>query len=267
MSNTTCQSTEYPTEYPTEDHLDEDKPFKQQVKKQNWCVVSMLTPKCFPESKRDQYKDQKILGIKIRGVFEEYTEAQERATHLQKVDKFHNIFVGEVGKWLPFDVDTTNMGSEDQVYREKSLNKYMKAYKDSLHDEDETEKSRKSDMLKGANIVTGKHQAPESTELGVLDSENKSGTTTSTEQPGTTTTTTSTEQPGTTTTSTEQPGTTTTTSEQPSSREDKLDTELESTTKEKVKLQQDLSSSKVSLQALEEKLATISAMYSELKSN
>jgi hypothetical protein len=30
----------------------------------------MLTPNCFPEDKREQYKDQKILGVKIRGVFE-----------------------------------------------------------------------------------------------------------------------------------------------------------------------------------------------------
>ena len=36
-----------------EDYLDEDKPLRQLVKKQDYCVVSMLTPNSFPESKRE----------------------------------------------------------------------------------------------------------------------------------------------------------------------------------------------------------------------
>ena len=48
----------------------------------------------------------------------------------------------------------------------------MKAYKDSLNDEEKSEAERKEDLLKGANIVTGKHDAPEITGLGTgkLDS-------------------------------------------------------------------------------------------------
>ena len=152
-----------------EDYLNEDKPLKHTVKKQNWCVVSMLTPMCFPESKREQFKDQPVLGIKFRGTYEEYNEATARAQYLQKVDKFHNVFVGEVGKWLPFDVDVSNMGDEDKVYRESSLNKYMKSYKEALGEEDKDEKTRKDTLLKNANIVTGKHDAPESTGLGVFN--------------------------------------------------------------------------------------------------
>jgi hypothetical protein len=121
---------------PDEDYLDEDKPFSQLVKKQNFVVLSMLTPNSFPEAKRDQYKDQKILGVKIRGVFETYEQAKARCEQLQKLDKFHNIFVGEIGKWLPFNADISTMQTEDDpVYREKSLNTYMKAYKDSLKEE------------------------------------------------------------------------------------------------------------------------------------
>lgn len=76
---------------PEEDHLDEDKPFRELVKKQNFCVISMLTPNSFPESKRAQYGDQKILGIKVRGVFETYEGAKARCAVLQKLDKNHNI--------------------------------------------------------------------------------------------------------------------------------------------------------------------------------
>jgi hypothetical protein len=230
-----------PTNEVTEDYLDEDKPFNKSVKKQNYCVISMLTPNSFPESKREQYKDQKILGIKIRGVFEEYTDATDRAASLQKIDKYHNIFVGEIGKWLPFDVDTTNMGTEDQVYREKSLNKYMKSYKESLQEEEKDESSRKSEMLKGANIVTGKHGAPTSTGLSVLDD---------TETPDAPVT----------------PVATAASSASSRVEDSKDEVELRANQEQSNKLKEELADSKVNLQTLEEKLSTISQIYSDLKS-
>jgi len=154
---------------PEEDYLDEDKPFKQMVKRQNFCIISMLTPNSFPESKRAQHGDQKILGIKVRGVFETYEEAKARCDALQKLDKYHNIFVGEVGKWLPFNVDIATMETEDDpVYREQALNQYMKAYKDSLKEEEIEEQERKEQTLKANNakVVTGQHNAPEATGIG-----------------------------------------------------------------------------------------------------
>ena len=42
----------------------------------------------------------------------------------------------------------------------------MKTYYDTLKEDDEIEAVRKEEMLKGANVVTGKHDAPESTGLG-----------------------------------------------------------------------------------------------------
>ena len=151
-----------------EDYLDEDKV----IKGQHYVCMSFLSPLSFPEDKREQYKNQKILGLKVRGVYKTYEEADERAKYLQKVDKYHHVFVGEVGKWLPFNVDTSENNVDNQVYREKELNQYMKAFKDSLNDEEKSEAERKEDLLKGANIVTGKHDAPEITGLGTgkLDS-------------------------------------------------------------------------------------------------
>lgn len=154
---------------PEEDYLDEDKPFKELVKRQNFCIISMLTPNSFPESKRAQYGDQKILGIKVRGVFETYEAAKARCDTLQKMDKYHNIFVGEVGKWLPFNVDIATMETEDDpVYREQALNQYMKAYKDTLKEEEVEEQERKDQTLKANNakVVTNQHNAPEATGIG-----------------------------------------------------------------------------------------------------
>ena len=145
-----------------EDYLDEDKV----IKGQHFVCLSFLTPLSFPEEKREQYKNQKILGLKVRGVYKSYEEADERAKYLQNVDKYHHVFVGEVGKWLPFNVDTADNNVDNQVYREQELNQYMKAYKDSLSEEEKAEAERKEGLLQGANVVTGKHDAPEITGLG-----------------------------------------------------------------------------------------------------
>ena len=145
-----------------EDYLEEDRPLKGQ----SFVCLSFLTHLSFPEENRDKHKDQKVLGVKVRGVYKTFEEADARAKQLQKVDKHHHVFVGEVGKWLPFDSDTSNIDPNQQVYREQQLNQYMKTYFDSLKEEDDMEATRKEEMLKDAKIVTGKHDAPESTGLG-----------------------------------------------------------------------------------------------------
>ena len=133
----------------SEDHLDEDK----QIKGQHYVCLSLLTPNSFPEKSREKLGNQQVLGLKVRGVYATLDEASARAQYLQKLDKHHNVFVGEVGKWLPIDADLTKMENDNQVYRELELNKYMKAYKDALVEETEEEKARKEELLKGSNIV------------------------------------------------------------------------------------------------------------------
>ena len=44
-----------------------------------------------------------VRGIKIRGVYDTMREAQIRAKVLQRKDKLFNVFVGQVGYWLPWD--------------------------------------------------------------------------------------------------------------------------------------------------------------------
>lgn len=240
---------------PEEDYLDEDKPFKQMVKRQNFCVISMLTPNAFPESKREQYKDQKILGIKVRGVFESYEEAKQRCETLQKMDKYHNIFIGEVGKWLPFNVDISTMETEDDpVYREQALNQYMKAYKDSLKEEEVEEKERKEQTLKANNakVVTGMTDAPEATGIGcpeitpagvVPESMKSSPSTAETE-----------------TTSEEVKVSTNQT-------ESTIDEQIKMAQTDKSKIEVELEDSKNNLKELDAKLSAINQIYADLKNN
>ncbi len=255
---------------PEEDYLDEDKPLKQLVKKQNFCVLSMLTPNSFPENKRDEFKDQKILGIKVRGVFETYEEAKQRADQLQKVDKHHNIFVGEVGKWLPFNVDISNMETEDDpVYREQALNQYMKAYKDCLKEEEVEEKERKEQSLKATNakVVTGQTDAPDYTGIGcpeitppgiVPPSMKQSEI--SVESAESTQTVESTQ------TNSDGPSLESQTQKvEELKKESTIDDQINQTQSERSKVFTELEESKSNLKELESKLSAINQMYADLK--
>ena len=64
-----------------------------------------------------------VRGIKVRGCFETQAEAQLRARLLREVDSHHDIYVAQVGMWLPFDPDAYKTGKVD--YMEGELNKLM----------------------------------------------------------------------------------------------------------------------------------------------
>jgi hypothetical protein len=147
------------------------------------------------------------------------------------------------------------MGSEDQVYREKSLNKYMKSYKEALHEEQVDEKQRKEEMLQGANVVTGKHSAPINPELGVVSQS-------SVPQPVDTTN----NVVSTTEKSTEK-STVVATESSSTVTADNTVKELEQNESDKKKLQEQLDNTKASLVGLEDKLSAINELYAKLKSN
>lgn len=70
-----------------------------------------------------------VRGMKIRGAYSTKEEAEMRAKKLQKIDPDHNIFVGQVGKWLPWDPSPSAI--PDQEYAEEQLNTLMKKYKEN----------------------------------------------------------------------------------------------------------------------------------------
>jgi hypothetical protein len=70
-----------------------------------------------------------MRGVKVRGVYSTYKEAEARGKKLQQKDKYFNIFVGEVGKWLPWDPEPHQV--QDQEYAEEQLNTLMKKYKEN----------------------------------------------------------------------------------------------------------------------------------------
>jgi hypothetical protein len=90
-----------------------------------------------------------IRGVKVRGVYGNPKEAEIKAKKLQSKDKYHNIFLGEVGKWTPWDPSPNEI--KDQEYNNEQLNTLMKKYK-------ENEDSREQffeERTKGAKQVVG----------------------------------------------------------------------------------------------------------------
>lgn len=76
-----------------------------------------------------------MRGVKVRGVYGNPKEAELKAKKLQTKDKYHNIFMGEVGKWTPWDPSPHEV--QDQEYSNDQLNTLMKKYKEN---EDSREK-------------------------------------------------------------------------------------------------------------------------------
>lgn len=62
-------------------------------------------------------------GIKIRGSFPSLEEAELRAKMLREVDPVHNIYVGPVGLWMPWEPEAYKTGRVE--YLEEELNKLM----------------------------------------------------------------------------------------------------------------------------------------------
>jgi hypothetical protein len=76
-----------------------------------------------------------VRGMKVRGVYDTYAEAVGRAKTLQKLDPSFNVYVGQVGFWLPWDPEPMDVA--DQEYADDQLNQLMKKYKENESQRDE----------------------------------------------------------------------------------------------------------------------------------
>jgi hypothetical protein len=80
---------------------------------------------------------------------------------LQRSDTTHNIFLGEVGKWLPWDPNPHQV--QDQEYAEDQLNTLMKRYKDNEEARAEFVSNQRQEATKGAKkgpVISGSDGNP-----------------------------------------------------------------------------------------------------------
>jgi len=113
-----------------------------------------------------------MRGIKVRGVYDSYKEATVRAQVLRRKDPSFNVFVGQVGYWLPWDPECEAV--PEQEYQEGQLNELVKKYKENLDNRDnlydqvkneriekaKKEVNTKKELLKEQNVMN----IPENTE-------------------------------------------------------------------------------------------------------
>lgn len=88
-----------------------------------------------------------IRGLKVRGVTGTHGEAVAMSKKLQRSDTIHNIFLGEVGKWLPWDPKPHQV--QEQEYAEDQLNTLMKRYKDNEDARDKFVSEQRQELSKG----------------------------------------------------------------------------------------------------------------------
>jgi tRNA(His) 5'-end guanylyltransferase len=101
-------------------------------------------------------------GIKVRGVFPTQGEAELRCKLLREVDSNHDIYVGQVGMWVPFHPDAYKTGRVE--YMEETLNQLMA-------DKKKNEDMAKHDFEK--RVKEAKHKAIEENMKKAEESGNK----------------------------------------------------------------------------------------------
>jgi hypothetical protein len=96
-----------------------------------------------------------VRGVKIRGVYATKKEAEVHISKLKTQDPNHNIWIGDMGAWLPFSDNPYNATSQE--YAEEQLNKLMKEYKLNTEQKNKQFAQRKDSLIgesSKANIAT-----------------------------------------------------------------------------------------------------------------
>lgn len=100
------------------------------------------------EFQKDHEFQTNVRGIKVRGSYPTQEEAELRCKMLREIDPNHDVFVGPVGTWMPFDPEAYKTGKVE--YLEDELNQLMQEkVKNEAKAKDQFEK-RISDAKKQA---------------------------------------------------------------------------------------------------------------------
>ena len=78
-----------------------------------------------------------VRGIKVRGVYSTQEEAEIRCKTLRENDPNHDVYVGPVGLWMPWEPEAYKTGRVE--YLEKELN-------DLMHEKNKNDKSAKEEF-------------------------------------------------------------------------------------------------------------------------
>ena len=86
-------------------------------------------------------------GLKVRGCYPSQQEAELRCKMLREIDPYHDVFVGPVGTWMPWDPEAYKTGRVE--YLEEELNQLMnEKQKNEKHAKEQFEKRLKESRRK-----------------------------------------------------------------------------------------------------------------------
>ena len=113
-----------------------------------------------------------VRGLKVRGVFESREAAESKAKKLQTIDSDFNVFVGQVGYWLPWDPNADKI--EDEHFQNSQLNDMMEKYKENNINKDIFYEEQKREKVKAAReeVLRKKREEAERLKLEAADSIN-----------------------------------------------------------------------------------------------
>ena len=133
---------------------------------QNWVCVSFVSP--------DGNQKSKQMGMKIRGVFDQHSEAVEHVKRLIRLDPAFDIYVCEMYNWclIPPDPEMIN----DQTYQNEELNKIIGEYrKNQIYAKEHFEERKRelmeqaADEARRAALESLKEESEESPEVSPTD--------------------------------------------------------------------------------------------------
>jgi DNA repair exonuclease SbcCD ATPase subunit len=96
----------------------------------------------------DKENKTTLTGIRFGGAFATYEAACEQAKKLQSVDQYFNVYVGEGGKWLPFDPNPDSPAVKDSQYADEQLNTMMKSYMENQEKAKVYHEQRKQELVR-----------------------------------------------------------------------------------------------------------------------
>lgn len=125
------------------DYLPEDRA----IRGQKYCLVSVVGPKF--NQKCNMY------ATKVRGFASTKSEADQMVKNIMKYDDKFDIYVTEVGKFFPLDVDPSQ--AKNVQHADERLNSLLKSYTENRLDAENQFNTRKQELIEQA-IREGKDQ-------------------------------------------------------------------------------------------------------------
>mgnify|MGYP007047401823 CR=1 FL=1 len=115
------------------------KPDEKRYPAQNYALVSIVSPQSNQKAE--------TCGLKIKGVFETIEIAQTEAKRIMDIDPTFDIFLVEVGKWLPIPPNKDMI--ENQEYQDSFLNDLIQGHMKNNEEGNKMFETRKNDLKEG----------------------------------------------------------------------------------------------------------------------